>query len=134
MEQNNKVIMYEKIIKQKDQKINELQNMINNERIKIKYYETKIDNIYNQYYKFQEYKEALKDNIKFLQENLINKQEKIVELENINRAKEGQIISLKQIIAEKENRIEDLNSIQVLDEPKETESLLKRIFSNKNTY
>lgn len=134
MEQNNKVIMYEKTIKQKDQKINELQNMINNERIKIKYYETKIDNIYNQYYKFQEYKEALKDNIKFLQENLINKQEKIVELENINRAKEGQIISLKQIIAEKENRIEDLNSIQVLDEPKETESLLKRIFSNKNTY
>lgn len=134
MEQNNKVIMYEKIIKQKDQKINELQNMINNERVKIKYYETKIENIYNQYYKFQEYKEALKDNIKFLQENLINKQEKIVELENINRAKESQIISLKQIIAEKENRIEDLNSIQVLDEPKETESLLKRIFSNKNTY
>jgi hypothetical protein len=89
--------------------------MLENKEIKIKFYQTKIENIYKQYNKFQEYKEALKNNISFLQENLIDKEQKIIELENISRAKESEIILLNQIMEERES-----------------ESVFKRIFNNKN--
>lgn len=75
------ILNYEKQIKEKDRLIVELQNMLENEKMKVQSYETKIQNVNKQYARFQEYKEILNKKINYLQENLIAKEEKINELE-----------------------------------------------------
>lgn len=96
----NKILMYEKHINEKDNLITELNNMVENERIKDQSYKERETNINKQYNKFQKYKKLLDKNISFLQESLINKENKINELENINLNKENEIIALREQIKE----------------------------------
>lgn len=146
----NKMLIYEKQLSQKDALITELKNNIKEYPIRNEIYENKFKDINAQYLKFQENKNLLNENIDYLQESLIIKENKINELENDsieqgkqitklqektseqyrnNMEKESKILSFTEEVEFLKTQLEDLNLKLTISNSKINDSLLKRIFN-----
>ncbi|WMJ81120.1 hypothetical protein RBU49_02395 [Clostridium sp. MB40-C1] len=99
---------FEKLIKQKERLISQLKFSLEDEKSQIGMYESKYNIIQKKYDECEKGKELMLDNINSLQENLMEKDKKINELEDINLEKESQVISLNKKIDELEKSIHSL--------------------------
>lgn len=125
----NKMLIYEKQLRQKEELITLLKNSIQECGIKIQIYENKLKDINTEYTKFQEDKILLNGSINYLQESLISKENIINELESINMEKESKILSFigeSQIL---NNQLDDLNSKLTITVSNKNDSFLKRLFN-----
>ncbi|MBU3143981.1 hypothetical protein [Clostridium sp. CF012] len=104
----NKMLLYEKQLKQKDDVITLLKNNIQEYSIKVQIYENRLKDINTQYIKFQEDKNLLNGNIDYLQESLINKEKKINELESVSMEQGKEILIFKDQFNEKQKQITKL--------------------------
>lgn len=125
----SKVLSYKKTSKEKEQLIAMLKNHLVEEKSKSLFYEEKFEEINNKHTKFTELQNQLNKNIKVLQENLNDKEEKLKSLVNLNLEKE--ILSLKEELSQHSNLIqgnltdteEKLKSIENLNIEKEEDIL-----------
>lgn len=101
----NKMLLYEKQLKQKEELINLLKNNIQEYTIRNENYGKNLKDINTQYLKFQEDKNLLNGNINYLQENLISKERKINELENISVDQGREILIFRDQFDEKQKQI-----------------------------
>jgi len=138
----NEFLIYQKQIKEKQRLIVELKGVLENEELKVKSYEAKFESINRRYSEFQEYKEELRKNTNYVQENLIVKEERINELEKSNLEKEDELIGVRKKILDQEiairqyeeeinilkNHIDSMKINQLCVVSKSKVSFLKRIF------
>ena len=111
--ENRKVILkYEEVLNAKEKLINKIsyklsekEHQLEVQKTNCKNYEIKLADINKQYIQFKNGKNELNENIDFMQQNLISKEEKINELENINLQDQSQIINCKEQMADKNNII-----------------------------
>ncbi|GCD08706.1 hypothetical protein [Clostridium tagluense] len=101
----NKMLIYEKQLRQKDELITLFNNSIQEYAIRIQIYENKLKDINTQCIKFQEDKNLLNENIDYLQESLISKEKKINELEKASMEQEKEVLIFKEHVEEKEKQI-----------------------------
>lgn len=101
----NKMLIYEKQLRQKEEQIILLNNSVHEYAIKNQIYEYKSKDINRQYIKFQDNKKLLNENIDYLQDGLIRKENKINELENASIEQEKEILFFKDQFDEKQNQI-----------------------------
>jgi hypothetical protein len=104
-----KILLYAKEIKQQDQFINEMKYMQREQELKNLAYQKKLEEVNRVYAKFREGKQLLDENINFLQNSLISKEERINQLENINIERENQLLFLKE---ENKKLNENIKSLQ----------------------
>jgi|GEM_PF-1991809 Chromosome segregation ATPases len=96
--------IYEKKFIQKEKFIDQLNYMLEEQKLKSLLYEKKFKEINKSYAKFKEGKQLLNENISYLQESIITKEQKINELENINIEKDNEILCLKEKISEQKHK------------------------------
>ncbi len=101
----NKMLIYEKQLRQKEELITLLRNSVQENVIRIHIYENKLKDINAEYIKFQEDKELLNGNINYLQESLISKEKKNNELEDVNNEHGKEILAFKDQFIEKQKQI-----------------------------
>ncbi|MBN4049315.1 hypothetical protein G9F72_008635 [Clostridium estertheticum] len=101
----NKMLIYEKQLRQKEDLITLLKNSIQEYVIRIQIYENKLKDINTEYIKFQEDKNLLNGNINYLQESLKSKERKINELENASIEQGKEILIFKEQFDEKQKQI-----------------------------
>ncbi|MCY6958702.1 ligand-binding sensor domain-containing protein [Clostridium brassicae] len=99
---------FEKMVKQKERLISQLKFNLEDEKSQIDMYKSKCSIIEKKYDEYEKSKELMIDNINSLQENLMERDKKINELEDINLEKENQVISLNKKINELEKSIHSL--------------------------
>ena len=104
----NKMLLYEKQLKQKEDLITLLKNTIQEYAIRNEIYGNKLKDINTQYVKFQEDKNLLNGNINYLQESLISKEKKIEELVNASVNQGREILIFKDQFDEKQKQITKL--------------------------
>ncbi|MCY6356386.1 hypothetical protein [Clostridium sp. ZS2-4] len=97
-----KILNVEKLLKQKEMLITELKYTLKDQKVEMRTYENKFNDINKKYVQCEDDKELLNENINSLQELLISRDRQINELENVNLEKENQIISLNNKITELE--------------------------------
>lgn len=97
------MLMHEKKFKQREQFVSQLKHMLEEQKIKLLSYESKFEEINKEYAKFREGKQLLNENVSYLQESLIAKEQKLNELENFNIEKENEILFLKEKIYHQEH-------------------------------
>lgn len=107
----------EKKFKQREQFVNQLKYILEEQKIKSLSYESKFEEINKEYSKFREGKELLNENVSYLQESLISKEQRLNELENLNIEKENEILCLREKIYQQESGTltsveEEITSIQ----------------------
>lgn len=109
--------MCEKKSKQREQLVNQLKYILEEQKIKSLSYESKFEEINKEYSKFREGKELLNENVSYLQESLIAKEQRLNELENLNIEKENEILCLREKVYQQESSVldnveEEVTSIQ----------------------
>lgn len=98
-----KILAYEKLLKEKDRLITEINYEVKEQRNQSLLYEKKYNSINKKYIQYEKEKGLLSENINSLQEMLISKDKKINQLENLNLEKEKHITSLNNKITEIEH-------------------------------
>lgn len=104
-----KILNYEKLLKEKERLITEINYEVKEQRNQSLLYAQKYNSINGKYIKYEKEKELLSENINSLQEILISKNKKINQLEKLNLEKEKQIKSLNNKIADTEENFLYLN-------------------------
>lgn len=103
---HDRLIDLEHQIKQKDQLIAELKDIVETQKMRGKVYEGKIQNVNKQYNRFQHYKDLLNKNINQIQENLIQKEAKLNELQKQYLEKDKELVYYKEKSIKQQEEIE----------------------------
>jgi len=106
----NKFQVYEETLRKKDEEIIELKYDLEKEKEKRLLEENKLNHIKDDFNKFNSNKKLLNENINFLQESLIAKEEKVTALEKINIEKENEISTLNEEVKALKEKVSILNS------------------------
>jgi len=105
-----KLEIYEEVLSKKNEEITGLKYDLEKEKEKRLLEENKLNNIKNDFNKFNSNKKLLNENINFLQESLIAKEEKVTALERINIEKEKEISTLNEEVIALKEKVSILNS------------------------
>lgn len=105
-----KLEVYEDTLRKQNEEIIKLKYSLEEEKEKRLRDENKLNHIKDDFNKFNSNKKLLNENINFLQESLIAKEEKVTALEKINIEKEKQISTLNEEVKALQEKISILNS------------------------
>lgn len=122
-----KILAYEKIFKQNEQLVAQLNYQLEEQKVQTQLYERKYKDLSNISSKFMNVKNELNAMINLLQESLANKEDKLEYLEKIIEYKENELLSLRNKLSN-----EEINILSLMKEIKELNSKTEKLQSLEN--